>query len=65
MILRAAALCALAAALAAGADAQTQPAPPDTTAARQQAGPSGSLFALDDVQRQLREQREELEQLRA
>ncbi|HEX8285403.1 MAG TPA: putative porin [Pyrinomonadaceae bacterium] len=78
MILRAAALCALAAASAAPARAQT-PAPataaagPETharagattTAAPPQVKPAGGLFALEDVERQLREQREEIEQLRA
>ena len=66
-ILRAAALCALAAALAASAGAQTRPADAGAAAPRtaQPGQPSGSLFALDDVQRQLREQRDEIEQLRA
>ena len=72
LILRAATLCALAAALAASAAAQTQPAPAEAgqpasapAAAAAPGRPSGSLFALDDVRRQLREQREEIEQLRA
>ena len=73
IILRAAALCALAAALAAGSSAQTpaagaptpEPAPPAGAAAQAEAAAAGGLFALDDVQRQLREQREELEQLRS
>jgi hypothetical protein len=77
MILRAAALCALVAALAAAAGAQTpaavapaaSPEPPaqaGAAAATPRQGKSpGGLFALDDVQRQLREQREEIEQLRA
>ncbi|HEX8502487.1 MAG TPA: putative porin [Pyrinomonadaceae bacterium] len=73
MILRAAALCALVAAHAAAAQAQAAPAadaaPPagaNAAAASQRQGkPAGGLFALDDVQRQLREQREEIEALRA
>ncbi|MCA1617839.1 MAG: putative porin [Acidobacteria bacterium] len=72
MILRAAALCALVAAHAATARAQT-PAPGPEPPARavapapspEQFKPGGGLFALEDVRRQLREQREELEQLRA
>ena len=75
MILRAAALCALVTGTAAAARAQTQaaaarPEPPaqagaPATAARQPDKPAGGLFALEDVRRQLREQREEIEQLRA
>jgi hypothetical protein len=71
LILRAAALCAVASALAAGAVAQTpadDPARPARPAAAQPpttAKPAGGLFALEEVERQLREQREELEQLRA
>ncbi|HEX6182453.1 MAG TPA: putative porin [Pyrinomonadaceae bacterium] len=71
MILRAAALCALVAASASAALAQSTATSPEptaqalTTATAQPSKTSGSLFALDDVQRQLREQREELEQLRA
>jgi hypothetical protein len=70
MILRAAALCALVAAPAAAARAQSTAANPEppAQAATQAAQPprtSGGLFALDDVQRQLREQREEIDQLRA
>ncbi|MDT7806258.1 MAG: hypothetical protein QOJ70_71 [Acidobacteriota bacterium] len=71
LILRAAALCVLVAALAPWARAQ---APAATTHAEQpqhvaptEAAPkvSGSLFALEDFERRLREQREEIEQLRA
>lgn len=76
MILRAAVLCALVAAANADARAQTQPTPARpaphaqtattaTAAPPQQDKPAGGLFALEDVRRQLREQREELEQLRA
>lgn len=74
MILRAAALCALVAAANASARAQTQPTaarpePPAQTAVTattpQQDKPAGGLFALEDVRRELREQREEIEQLRA
>lgn len=72
MILRAAALCALVAAHAAIARAQTPapgPEPPAQAGAPaptpEQFKPAGGLFALEDVRRQLREQREELEQLRA
>jgi hypothetical protein len=73
MILRAAALCALVAAQAAAASAQTpaaplpSPEPPAqvSTPTAPQAKSPGGLFALDDVQRQLREQREQIEQLRA
>jgi hypothetical protein len=68
LILRACALVALAAFSAAGARAQSaaaqaeRPAAPSTTT---QAKTSGSLFALEEVERQLRAQREEIEQLRA
>ncbi|MDT7689661.1 MAG: hypothetical protein QOE46_2420 [Acidobacteriota bacterium] len=71
LILRAAALCVLVAALAPWARAQT---PAATTHAEQpqhvaptEAAPkvSGSLFALEDFERRLCEQREEIEQLRA
>ena len=76
MILRAAALCALVAAHAAAAHAQAPAAAaaaagPEPSAragaaaAHPQGKTAGGLFALDDVQRQLREQREEIEQLRA
>lgn len=75
MILRAAALCALVIAAPAAARAQTRatdarPEPPaqagtPANAAQQQDKPAGGLFALEDVRRQLREQREEIEQLRA
>jgi hypothetical protein len=67
LILRACALVALAALATAGARAQSapfdseRPATPETT----QAKTSGSLFALEEVERQLRAQREEIEQLRA
>lgn len=56
---RAAALTALLLCLAATAGAQTPPAPTPAHAA------AGSPPALEDVQRQLREQREQMEQLRA
>ena len=72
LILRTAALCGLAAALAAGAGAQTPPqAEPEAPAqagagSRDGAEPAANgLFALDEVQRQLRQQRDEIEQLRA
>ncbi|HEX8352695.1 MAG TPA: putative porin [Pyrinomonadaceae bacterium] len=72
MILRAAALCALVAAQAAAARAQTPPAAagPEPSARAEMPVPPrdkspGGLFALDDVQRQLRQQREEIDQLRA
>jgi hypothetical protein len=70
MILRAAALCALVAASASAARAQStaashEPSAQGGTTAAQPAKTTGGLFALDDVQRQLREQREEIEQLRA
>jgi hypothetical protein len=71
LILRAAALCALAFALAAGTAAQTpadgsaRPTQPATADAATQGKPAGGLFALEEVGRQLREQREEIEQLRA
>src|SRR5688500_17766534 len=69
MILRAAALCALAAATTAAASAQTPDASatpePAARASAPRGGMTGGLFALDEVERQLREQREEIEQLRA
>src|SRR5688500_11884895 len=70
MILRAAALCALAAATTAAASAQTpdasaSPEPAARASAPRGGGMTGGLFALDEVERQLREQREEIEQLRA
>jgi hypothetical protein len=77
LILRAASLCAFAFALAAAGAAQTpadgsavrpiQPATQSaaTQSAATQSKPAGGLFALEDVERQLREQREEIEQLRA
>ena len=73
MILRAAALCALVAAHAAATHAQTpaaaaaspEPSAHAGTPAAQPDKLAGSPFAPDDVQRQLREQREEIEQLRA
>jgi Putative porin len=57
---RAAASCALLVCLAAAAAAQTPPAPAGA------AGPGvgGNLYGLDEVQRQLREQREQLDALR-
>ena len=69
MILRAAALCALVYGAAHTARAQTPAA--DSAAAPVAAAPTpqgtqpGGLFALEDVRRQLREQRDEIEQLRA
>ncbi|MET0645249.1 MAG: putative porin, partial [Pyrinomonadaceae bacterium] len=68
LILRACALAALAVIPAAGARAQSPVAPaekPATPAAAPQGQTSGSLFALEEVERQLRAQREEIEQLRA
>jgi hypothetical protein len=68
LILRACALAALAAFPAAGARAQSEAAPaekPATPAASSQGMTRGSLFALEEVERQLRAQREEIEQLRA
>src|SRR5687768_9930530 len=69
MILRAAALCALAAATTAAASAQTPDASatpePAARASAPRGGMTGGLFALEEVERQLREQREEIEQLRA
>lgn len=68
LILRACALAALAALPLAGVRAQTAAAPAGQTAtpaASPEAKTSGSLFALEEVARQLRAQREEIEQLRA
>lgn len=68
LMLRACALVALAAFTAAGARAQTAAAPaatPATPAASPEVKTSGGLFALEEVERQLRAQREEIEQLRA
>jgi hypothetical protein len=68
LILRACVLVALASFAAAGARAQAaavdagSPAPTATTP---QGKTSGGLFALEEVERQLRAQREEIEQLRA
>jgi TolA-binding protein len=80
-ILRAVALCAFASVLAASARAQTpatktnveqtatnleQPAtPPAPSGIAPQGKMQGSLFALDELQQQLRVQREEIEQLRS
>jgi hypothetical protein len=72
-LLRAAALCALAFVLDAGARAQTpnatmnaeQPAPSAPSGDAPQDKLRGGLFALEDVQRRMREQRDEIEQLRA
>jgi hypothetical protein len=71
-ILRAASLCALTFTLAAGTAAQTpaaenparqtQSPTPDAAAT---AKPAGGLFALEEVERRLREQREEIDELRA
>ncbi|MFL6257324.1 MAG: putative porin [Pyrinomonadaceae bacterium] len=68
LILRACALVALAAISAAGARAQSAPVnaeSPATPAAESKGKTSGTLFALEEVERQLRAQREEIEQLRA
>jgi Putative porin len=71
LILRAAAVCAAAFALAAGAAAQTpadgstRPTQPATAVPATTPKPAGGLFALEEVERQLREQREEIGQLRA
>ncbi|HEX8146343.1 MAG TPA: putative porin [Pyrinomonadaceae bacterium] len=68
LILRACALAALAAFPAAGARAQSSAVDAETppaTAAAPQGKTQGSLFALEEVERQLRAQREEIEQLRA
>ena len=70
-ILRVCALVALAAFPAASARAQAsaaqeeKPAPPATSDTRPEVKTAGSLFALEEVERQLRAQREEIEQLRA
>ncbi|HEX3558833.1 MAG TPA: putative porin [Pyrinomonadaceae bacterium] len=73
--LRAAFLCALVAASAAGASAQSSAPPqnanpatrPDATAQNNAAGVSvsGSLFGLEEMRQQLREQREQIDELRA
>src|SRR5215210_3200172 len=68
LILRACALAVLAAFSAAGARAQTATVDAEraaTPAASPEVKTSGSLFALEEVGRQLRAQREEIEQLRA
>ncbi|HEX7315369.1 MAG TPA: putative porin [Pyrinomonadaceae bacterium] len=68
LILRACALAALAALPAASARAQSPDADarrPTAPASAPRAKTSGGLFALEEVERQLRAQREELEQLRA
>jgi hypothetical protein len=67
-ILRACALAALASFSAAGVRAQTAAVDAEravTPAAAPQVKTHGSLFALEEVERQLRAQREEIEQLRA
>ncbi|HEX8557328.1 MAG TPA: putative porin [Pyrinomonadaceae bacterium] len=70
-ILSAVALCALAAGAATGARAQTAAVPAALTLPKEPAGApaagatTGGLFALDDMQRQLREQRAEIEEMRA
>jgi TolA-binding protein len=79
-ILRAVALCAFASVLAAGTRAQSpaattnaehtarnaeQPVTNAPSGTAPQSGVRGSLFALDEMQQQLREQREEIEQLRS
>src|SRR5215207_7258279 len=71
LMLRACALVVLAAFPAAGARAQTAAARADGPAAPAAPGTapegktSGGLFALEEVERQLRAQREQIEQLRA
>ncbi|MDT5272702.1 MAG: hypothetical protein QOH49_4888 [Acidobacteriota bacterium] len=71
LILRACVLVALAAFSATGARAQSaavdteRPAAPAAPSTTPQGKTSGSLFALEEVERQLRAQREEIEQLRA
>jgi hypothetical protein len=66
LILRACALAALAAFPVAGARAQSVAAEETATPAATPEGKTrGSLFALEEVERQLRAQREEIEQLRA
>lgn len=68
LMLRVCALVALVAFPAAGARAQTAAAQAERTAtpvASPEVKTSGGLFALEEVERQLRAQREELEQLRA
>ena len=70
LILRAAALCVLVVAPVVAVSAQSTDASPEApaqavTPAAQPLKTAGGLFALEEVQRQLREQREELEQLRA
>lgn len=67
LMLRACALVALVAFSAAGARAQTAAVEAERatpSAAPTQVKTSGSLFALEEVERQLRAQREEIEQLR-
>ncbi|HEX8191073.1 MAG TPA: hypothetical protein VF586_22125, partial [Pyrinomonadaceae bacterium] len=71
LILRACALAALAAFAGGGARAQSAapdaegPAAPAASDATPRGKPQGGLFALEEVERQLRAQREEIEQLRA
>jgi putative porin len=65
LILRACALVALVAFSAAGVRAQTADAQTEKPAASSDGKTSGNLFALEEVERQLRVQREEIEQLRA
>ena len=69
LMLRACALAALVVVPAAGARAQSPVAPAERPAEPAAAPPQGqtrgSLFALEEVERQLRAQREEIEQLRA
>src|SRR5947209_7575166 len=70
-ILRIAVLFLLVAACAAAASAQSSSSTPNSEQSPPAAGAAtgakvgGGLFALDDMQRQLREQREEIEELRA
>src|SRR4051812_38609442 len=68
-ILRAAVLYALTFALAAASHAQTptppQGAAPQAASAASEPKLSGNIYGLDEMRRQLREQREELDELRA
>jgi hypothetical protein len=68
LIFRAAVLYALTFALAAASRAQTpapQEAAPQTAASASEPKLSGNIYGLDEMRRQLREQREELDELRA
>jgi hypothetical protein len=63
-IFRAAVLYALTAALASGARAQQTPAP-QTSPPSTETKLSGSIYGIDEMRRQLREQRDEIDELRA